>query len=217
MKTSEFIIKSDIKENAATDWISKQGKNVGNWLLRHGVFGKTKAILATAQYQEQLAKKVGFREFATKLKQLWDGAVNSGEVVLESRNFSTKLNYKRFNTLLENLINEANGLDPATWIKEYVSRYYESLRLPSNFQTVLDQLADNFSREIKTNPKMDFNDETKSIKKLYDFLYGISASQPRDERKRVIPAAPATTTTPATPTSTRRPLVPSKRRKVGGI
>lgn len=188
MKTNEFVSLDEQKVGG-----------VGNWLLRHGAFGKTRAVQAMAKYDTELQKKVGFIKWATGLKQAFDGAVNSGQVKLSSGIAESTSNYKDFDILLEQLISEQDEISPSVWIKQFVSLYTKGQTLPSNYNSVIDNLAKKFEDEVTKNPKMKFDLDKGSVKKIYDFIYSIGLQQARDERGRIIPATPSSSSTPPEP------------------
>ena len=103
MKTNEFVSK---KRNLGESQALKES-GLRNWLLRHGLAGRAKALIATTKHQEYLSREIGFAQWAARLRQMWDGAVNSGQVSL-SESLKSFRNYDDFDSLLEEMINEQN-------------------------------------------------------------------------------------------------------------
>lgn len=256
MKTNEFVSK-----NRNLGEASEPGQGVGNWLLRHGIAGRTRAAMAQSRYEQYANKEAGFNRFYMQLYQAWQGAKQAEQVKESINSFR---NYNDFSFLLEEIITEnKSSLDeaiigkgsalsgpktiigkgsalrtgikpsqrmpqqaartnppastppastppastdqqtPSEWIKNYVSRYTSGQLLPSNYDSLIGQLANSFEQEVRQNSNSKFED---IARKIYDFLYSISLSQIRDSSGKVISSAKSTSqSSPANKTASDIP------------
>jgi len=131
--------------------------------------------------------------------------------ISESLNFS-KLNYKKFDSLIESKIQEQVAkVSPANWMKERLEEMTASLNKPSNFNVMLNDLCLKFDAAIKylyktPNAKLNFIDDVYGdkaeqarsssnfeqainapIRQIFDWVYDIMSRQTRDRYKNIIP------------------------------
>ena len=234
MKTNEFI---RVDENSATSdalksWLSSSrlGKAWGQLI---GPSEKREAQAIAVATQKALSK--AFSDWALKLQNSFKSnmslidinAAPSSDIISgssigsqyqkafsisESLNFS-KLNYKKFDSLIESKIQEqVSKVSPANWMKERLEEMTASLAKPSNFNVMLNDLCLKFDAAIKylystPNAKLNFIDDiyggkadqassssnfeqsiNAPVRQIFDWVYDIMSRQTRDRYQNIIPA-----------------------------
>lgn len=122
--------------NPGLDWNkyveTPSGSSISNWAARAGFAGNTRQVQALMQRKEIENRRKGFSVWSTNARQQFEGAVNAGQVELK-KSVSESIvlrNYKDFNSLLENMINENDGIfNPNKPILQKIYDYLYSIAL----------------------------------------------------------------------------------------
>ena len=237
MKTNEFTNLDEGFKDQLLNLAGRAGAASWDWLAKTGVRGRTAADIEMTKQSQKHTLEIGFASWATRAQQAFYGALNAGAITLtEHDNINMKkLTFEKFDLLLESMINEDAAHNAANWIKEYVKQFMVNYVKPPNYDTVIDNLANQFQQAIemqyKKNPKVQYNfNDTKKplasapgsitpiksssgpVRTIYEYIYGIGLLQQRDKEGRLANrTSPTGSSAPSSaPATTSWPPLPTE-------
>lgn len=154
-----------------------------NWAGGKGYLGKGEYIKA----QNTNAKEYGRSDFISKLKAALESGMQAGTIAETVYHYS-KINYNKFNNLLENRI-IAESITVDDYLKKYIGALIKSYTIDPSEKSTLNTLISNFSSAYATAyPRGEF--PTNEANKLWDWIWAVGSAQQRDPRTQEVIGEP---------------------------